>query len=80
MTWLAAVCFLGGMGLGSGLAAKAGELPSDILESLIVQDYGFEKSLLSFAEERIALFGRGAKMPDTHPITLLLGMILQPTE
>ena len=72
---LAAVCFLAAA--STHLArGQANALPAEILEPVVIQDYGFEKSLLSFATERLKLLGRGADLPDQHPILTLLNSFL----
>lgn len=76
---LAAWCILAFLLGGSAQAAEDAR-GVQTLESLIVQDYGFEKTFLSFAEERLGLLGRGADLPDEHPIRSVLGMILKPNE
>ncbi|MBM3335682.1 cytochrome c biogenesis protein CcsA, partial [Candidatus Sumerlaeota bacterium] len=66
--------------LGASAWSATAELPGEALEQVVVQDYGFEKTLLTFARERLGLFGRGAALPDEHPIVSVLGMILRQNE
>jgi len=48
------------------------DLPVEILNPLIVQDFGFEKSFLSFSEERLGMMGRGARSSARHPVLSVL--------
>lgn len=73
-----AICFLLAVSLRGVAGAAGDELPARLLETMVVQDFGFEKTFLSFAEERIAALGRGAKVPDQHPILSVLGMVWEP--
>ena len=55
-------------------------LPYELLEPLVVQDYGFEKTFLTFAQERLGLIARRAKLDVEHPIAAVLGMLFDPEE
>ena len=61
-------------------AVREAALPYQILEPLAVQDFGFEKTFLSFAQERLGLIARRAHLSVEHPIAVVLGMVFEPTQ
>jgi len=76
-----AVAWLFWMAVGSAVGAeKPARLPVEILEPVVVQDFGFEKTLLTFAQERLDLIGRAAHLPGQHPIATVLEMIANPRQ
>jgi len=66
--------------LGYAFGGSSGNLPVEILEPLVVQDFGFEKSFLTFAKERLDLIGQRAHLPAQHPIATVLGMIFESSQ
>lgn len=71
----ALLCFILAVCVIPVSSAESEDLPFEILEPVVVQDYGFEKSLMSFAKERIGSIGKKARAGGEHPIGLLFGMI-----
>jgi cytochrome c-type biogenesis protein CcsB len=64
------------------MAASAQDVRQDfdytLLESVAVQDEGFEKTLLTFASERARIITGKARFEGQHPIGLVLGMAFEP--